>query len=74
VAKKTPDGGETLKVTITTSSAGGQAQTKGQEQEPVLRISDGPTHRRRRYRTMPDGPIILKTRNDRVPSNHDDQR
>jgi hypothetical protein len=31
VAEKTPDGGETLKVTITTSGTGGQAQTKGQE-------------------------------------------
>jgi hypothetical protein len=55
VAEKTPDGGETLKVTITTSSAGGQAQTKGQEQEPMLRISDGPTHRRRQSGTMSDG-------------------
>jgi hypothetical protein len=42
-------------VTITTSSTEGQAQTKGQEQEPVLRISDGPTQRRRRSGTMPDG-------------------
>jgi hypothetical protein len=41
VAEKTPDGGETLKVTITTSGTGGQ------EQEPVLRISDSPTHRHR---------------------------
>jgi hypothetical protein len=56
VAEKTPDGGETLKVTITTSSTGGQAQTKGQEQEPVLRISDDPTHRRRQSGTTPDGP------------------
>jgi hypothetical protein len=56
VAEKTPDGGETLKVTITTSGLGGQAQTKGQEQESVLRISDGPTHRRRRSRTTPNGP------------------
>jgi hypothetical protein len=54
VAEKTPDGGETLKVTIMTSSVGGQAQTK--EQEPVVRISDGPTHRRRRSGTTPDGP------------------
>jgi hypothetical protein len=53
VAEKTPDGGETLKVTITTSSAEGQAQTK--EQEPVLRTSDGPTHRRRRSGTTHDG-------------------
>jgi hypothetical protein len=43
VAEKTPDGGETLKVTITTSSTRGQARTK--EQEPVLRTADGPTHR-----------------------------
>jgi hypothetical protein len=70
VTEKAPDGGDTLKVTITTSSAGGQVQTK--EQEPVLRISDGPTHRCRRSGTTPDGPIILKTRNDRVPSNHND--
>jgi hypothetical protein len=56
VAEKTPDGGETLKVTITTSSTVGQAQTKGQEQEPVLRISDGLTHRRRQSKTTPDGP------------------
>jgi hypothetical protein len=56
VAEKTPDGGETLKVTFTTSSTGGQAHTKGQDQEPVLRILDGPTHRRRRSGTMPDGP------------------
>jgi hypothetical protein len=46
VAEKTPDGGETLKVTITTSGTGGQAWTK--EQEPVLRIPDGPTHMRGR--------------------------
>jgi hypothetical protein len=56
VAEKTPDGGETLKVTITTSSTGGQAQTKGQEQEPVLSISDDPTQRRRRSETTPNGP------------------
>jgi hypothetical protein len=56
VAKKTLDGGETLKVTITTPGTGGQAQTKGQEQEPVLRILDGLTHRRRRFGTTPDSP------------------
>jgi hypothetical protein len=50
VAKKTPDGGETLKVTITTSSAGGQAQTK--EQEPVLRISGSPTQNPQRPRNF----------------------
>jgi hypothetical protein len=53
VAEKTPNGGETLKVTITTSGTGGQARTK--EQEPVLRIPDGPTHRRGWFGTTPDG-------------------
>jgi hypothetical protein len=62
VPEKTPNGGETLKVTITTSSAGGQAQTK--EQEPVLRILDGPTHRRRRSGTTPDGPENSSERSD----------
>jgi hypothetical protein len=55
VAERTPDGGETFKVTITTSGTLGQAQTKGQEQEPVLCISDGPTHRCRRSGTVSDG-------------------
>jgi hypothetical protein len=54
VAEKTPNGGETLKVTITTSSTGGQVRAK--EQEPVLRIPDGLTHRRGRSETTPDGP------------------
>jgi hypothetical protein len=56
VAEKTPDGGETPKVTITTSDTGGQVQTKGRVQEPILCISDGPTHRRRRFGTRPDDP------------------
>jgi hypothetical protein len=55
VSEKTPDGGETLKVTITTSGTEGQAQTKGRVQEPVLRISDGPTPRRKWSGTTPDG-------------------
>jgi hypothetical protein len=74
VAKKNPDGGETLKVTITTSGTGGQAQTKRQTQEPVLRIADGPGLRRTVRSSPLDGPAILKTRNVHVPSNHDDQK
>jgi hypothetical protein len=62
VAEKTPDGGETLKVTITTFNAGRQARTK--EQEPVLRIPDGPTHRRGRSETTPDGPEDSSGRSD----------
>jgi hypothetical protein len=68
VAEKTPDGGETRKVTITTSSAGGQAQTK--EQDPVLRISDGPTHMRRRSGTTPDGPENSSGRSDHTQDPH----
>jgi hypothetical protein len=56
VAEKTPDGGETLKITIAASNAGGQAQTGSQARPPVLRIADGPAHRRGRSGTPPDGP------------------
>jgi hypothetical protein len=54
VSEKTPDGGKTLKVTITTSGTGGKVLAK--EQEPVLRIPDDPTHRRGRSGTTPNGP------------------
>jgi hypothetical protein len=81
VAEKTPDGGETLKVTITTSGTRGQAQTRGHAREPILRIADGPVPRRGRSVTSPDGPEHSSGRsdntqehNDRVPSNHNDQR
>jgi hypothetical protein len=56
VAEKTPDGGETLKVTITASSTGGQAQTGRQLREPVLRITDSPPSKRGRSDASPDGP------------------
>jgi hypothetical protein len=56
VAKKTLDGGETLKVTITTCSSGGQAQTRGQARESILHIADSPVPRRGRSITSPDGP------------------
>jgi type V secretory pathway adhesin AidA len=52
VAEKTPDGGETLKVTIT--NAGGQSQIGGRTREPVLCITDGPIHRRGRSETSLD--------------------
>jgi hypothetical protein len=41
VAEKTPDGGETLKITIPASNAGVQAQVGGQVQWPVLCIANG---------------------------------
>jgi hypothetical protein len=56
VAEKTLDGGETLKVTITTSGTGGQAQTRGQAREPLLRITDRPTPRRGRSEASSDVP------------------
>jgi hypothetical protein len=82
VAEKTLDGGETLKVTITTSNAGGQAQAGSQARAPVLHIADGTTHRhadgpghRRTVRIIPtDGPTTPKNHDDHVPSNHDDQK
>jgi hypothetical protein len=54
VAEKTPDGGETLKVTMTTSNSGGQAQAGSQAHASVLQIADGLTHRRGPSRTLPD--------------------
>ena len=55
MAEKTPDGGETLKVTITASRTGGQAQTGRHLREPVLRITDSPPSRRGRSDASPDG-------------------
>jgi hypothetical protein len=56
VVEKTPDGGETLKVTITASSTGGQAQTGRQVREHVLRITDSPPSRCGRFDASSDGP------------------
>jgi hypothetical protein len=66
VTEKTPDGGETLKVTITASSTEGQAQRGRQMQEPVLRIPDGLTHRRGRSGTPPDSPENSSGRSGRA--------
>jgi hypothetical protein len=71
VAEKTPDGGETLKVTITASGTGGQTQTGRQAQEPILRIADGPPSRRGRSEASPDGP---KTSGGRFGDTQDPQR
>jgi hypothetical protein len=56
VTEKTPDGGETLKVTITTSGTGGQAQTRGHAREPILRITDSLVPKHGWSVTSPDGP------------------
>jgi hypothetical protein len=79
VVEKTPDGGEILKVTITTSSAGGKRRPRSRSPCYASRMvqrtgAHGPGPHRTVRRIPADGPIILKTRNDRVPSNHDDQR
>jgi hypothetical protein len=82
VAEKTPDGGETLKVTITTSGAGGGKRIPRGRSRSLCCASrtvrrtgaDGPRPRRTVHRIPADGPVILRTCNDRVPSNHDDQR
>jgi hypothetical protein len=79
VAEETPDGGETLKVIITTSNAGGQAQTGGVHgnlfcASRAIRCpsADGPEHRRTVRGIPADGLAKLRSHNDRVPSNHDD--
>jgi hypothetical protein len=64
LVEKTPDGGETLKVTITTSGTGEQAQTRGHAREPILRIADGPVPRRGWSVTSPDGPERSSGRSD----------
>jgi hypothetical protein len=81
VAEKTPDGGEPLKVTIMTSGTRGKHRPKGRSRSPccasrtVRRTGAGGLGPRRTVRRIPaDGPIILKTHNDHVHSNHDDQR
>jgi hypothetical protein len=79
VAEKTPDGGETLKVTITTPGAGGKHRWRSRNPCCASRTvrhtgTDGLGPRRTVQKTPTDGPAILKTRNDHVPSNHDDQR
>jgi hypothetical protein len=81
VAEKNPDGGETLKVTITTSGTGGKHRPRDGRRNPycasrmVRRLgADGPGLRRTVRRSPTDGPAILKTRKVCVPSNHDDQK
>ena len=81
VAEKTPDGGETLKVTITASSIGGKRRREDSCRNPCCASrtvrrpdADGPTLRRTVRRTLADGPAVLRTPSDHVPSNHDDPR
>jgi hypothetical protein len=79
--EKTPDGGETLKVTITTSSAGGKHRQGDRCGNPycasrtVQHLDTYGLKLLRTVRGIPaDSPATLTTRNDHVHSNHDDQR
>jgi hypothetical protein len=81
VAEETPDGRETLKVTITTSNAGGKCrQVAGRRNlfcaSRAIRCPgvDDPEHRRMVHGIPADGLATLRSHNDRVPLNHDDQR
>jgi hypothetical protein len=79
VAEKTPDGGKTLKVTITTSGIGGKHGPRSRIPCCAPRMvrhtdADGPRPRRMVRRTPADGLAVLKTHNGHVLSNHDDQR
>jgi hypothetical protein len=81
VAEKTPDGGETLKVTITASSAGGKRRQEDRCRNPccIYRTirhvgAGGPGPHRTVRRAPADGPAVLRTHNGHVLSNHDDQR
>jgi hypothetical protein len=56
VTERTPDGGQTLKVTITTSNTGGQTQAGNQALAPIMHIMDSSTHRSGRFETQPDSP------------------
>jgi hypothetical protein len=81
VTERTPDGGETLKVTITSSNAGGRRRQVTRRRHlfwasrTVQHIdADGPVHRRT-VRIIPlDGPAMPRSYDDHVPSNHDDQK
>jgi hypothetical protein len=72
VAEKTPDGGETLKVTITASGTGGKRRPRDRSRSPccvsrtVRCTGADDTGPHRTVQQIPsDGPAILKTRNDR---------
>jgi hypothetical protein len=81
VAEKTPDGGETLKVTITASGTGGKHRQGDRRKNPFCASwtvrhpdTDGLKLLRTVRRPLADGPATLRTHNDHVHSNHDDQR
>jgi hypothetical protein len=81
VAEKTPDGGETLKVTITASALRGKHRQGDRRKNPFCASrtvrhpdADGPKLLRTVRRLLANGPATLRARNNYVHSNHDDQR
>jgi hypothetical protein len=55
-AEKTPNGKETLKITIRFDNVGKQMQVAAQAQSSDLHIMDSPTGQRRHSRSSSDGP------------------
>jgi hypothetical protein len=81
VAEKTPNGGETLKVTITTSNAGGRCKQGTRRihlfcaSQMVRRIDvNGPGHHQKVQTILVDGSATPRNHDDHVPSDHDDQK
>jgi hypothetical protein len=81
VAERTPDGGETLKVTITTSNAGGrrrQVTRRGSlfcASRTVRHIdANGLGHHQTVRIIQANGLVMLRSHGDHIPSNHDDQK
>ena len=80
VTERTPDGGETLKVTITTSNTGDRRR-RVTERGSLFCMSrtiqgidaDGPRHHRTVRIFQADDPTTPRSHDDHVPSNHDDQ-
>ena len=80
VEEKTSDGGEILKITITTSNIGGRHRQACKYSalfctpQMVQRAgTDGPGHHRTIRWALEDDPTALRSNDDLVPSSHDDQ-
>jgi hypothetical protein len=81
VTERNLDGGETLKVTITTSNTGGQGRQVTRRGSlfcaswMVQRIdTDGLGHHRTVRIIQVNGPATPRSHDDHIPSNHDDQK
>jgi hypothetical protein len=80
VIEKTPEGGETLKITITTSNTGDRRR-QAAKRGPLFCApwtvecvdEDGPGHHRIVWAGLADGLAAPKSIYNHVPSNLDDQ-